>query len=382
MSVRHQRVWTGRLPEPSYTTESEALDAATRREIGEAALRHLPFLPGSLETSFSEIAVSGVCGAPEGLTREMAFFINGHRITDVEYPIADPMLDARYPELKGRWFHFRLHVRDDLEARMGERFWRFDAAGLGRYDETAWRRAIHFMNPTMERFAFPPAANMRRVIGDDSPARFAMGGATIFNNTARLLGTLGFAWNDFPRILDWGCGCGRLTRYLLSETESEITGIDIDPENIEWCRETYSRGTFEIVPLRPPTKFDDEKFDLVFGLSVMTHLSEPDQDAWLEELRRITRPGAILLLSIQGPTQFAINGFPPAIYRRVQEEGYVNLQRDPALDAVVSDKEYYRSAMHSRKYIVARWSRSFDVLGFAEALAALQDFVILRRRAN
>ena len=207
-----------------------------------------------------------------------------------------------------------------------------------------------------------------------------MGGATIFHNAQAYLRELGYEWSDFPQILDWGCGAGRLTRYLVGETGCEVTGVDIDADNVAWCRQAYAGGSFRTVPLRPRTDLEDGRFDLVFGLSVMTHLQENDQFLWLEELQRITRPGALLLLSIQGPTQFAYNRFPPDIYRRIQRQGYIDLQRDDALADVVDDKEYYRSAIQSRPYIVREWGRYFDVVGIEDAIAGLQDFVVLRRR--
>ena len=113
---------------------------------------------------------------------------------------------------------------------------------------------------------------------------------------------------------------------------------------------------------------------------MLTHLQENDQWLWLAELQRITRPGALLFLSVQGPTQFAYNKFPPHLYRQLQECGYIDLCRDAALDSVISDTEYYRAAMHSRGYIVRRWSEYFDVLAIVDAIAGLQDFVVLRRR--
>ena len=72
--------------------------------------------------------------------------------------------------------------------------------------------------------------------------------------------------------------------------------------------------------------------------------------------------------------------FPPHLFRKLQTEGYVDLCRDAALDEVVVDTEYYRAAMHSRPYIVQRWGEFFEVLAIVDAIAALQDFVVLRRR--
>lgn len=356
------------------------LDRATLREMGEAARRNLPFLPGNFEIADDCITVSGFCGAPDGLTGGMAFFVNGERIADVDYPIEDAELKSRFPDVPGMGLMFRARIRENLEARRGERFWRFDASPTGRYNAADWRRASHFMNPAMERFGFPPEANIRRVIGDTSIERFAMGGAMIFHNAGHYLRELGRDWSDFPEILDWGCGAGRLTRYLISETSSKVTGVDIDPDNIGFCQRTYDGGTFHTVPLRPPTGLEADRYDLVFGLSVMTHLQEQDQFLWLEELRRITRPGALLFLSIQGPTQFSYNKFPPALFRKIEELGYLNLQRDDALADVIEDKEYYRSAMQSRAYVVARWGEYFEPVAIVDAIAALQDFVVLRRR--
>ncbi len=356
------------------------LDRSTCRELGEAASRHLPFLPGTFEIDGDILSVSGYCGAPDGITSNMAFFINGQKIEQIEYPIEDAELKSRFPDVPGMGLVFKARVELGTLADSHSPFWRFDAAPTGYYNAGDWRRAIHYMNPARERFAFPPTDNIRRVIGDTSVERFAMGGAIIFKNAEHYFAEQGLSWSDFPRILDWGCGAGRLARYLLGESGCDVTGVDIDADNIGWCRTTYTGGAFQVVPLRPPTDLPSGSFDLVFGLSVVTHLQEQDQFLWLQELQRVTRPGALVLLSVQGPTQFSYNKFPPHLFRRLQQEGYIDLCRDAALDAVVADKEYYRAAMHSRSYIVENWSRYFDVIAIVDAIAALQDFVVLRRR--
>ena len=356
------------------------VDRWTAREMQGAAVRNLPFLPGEIALQDDGIRMEGYAGAPEGLRRDMAFFINGLRIDQVTYPIQDPELASRFTEVQGMGTVVRTLMTQHLDQLRAARMWRFDASPTGRYVAGNWRQAIHFMNPLMERYPMPPEANRLRVIGDTHSGRFAMGGATIMKNVEQYLGELGHSWSDFPRILDWGCGSGRVTRYMLSETGCKVTGIDIDPDNIAWCKESYPDGQFAHVPLRPPTEFADASFDLVLGLSVMTHLQENDQWLWLAELKRLVRPGGIAFLSVQGPTQFSYNRFPPHLYRQVQQHGYLDLSRDGALDAVIEDKDYYRAAMHSREYIVNRWSEYFDVVAIADAIAGMQDFVVLRRR--
>jgi SAM-dependent methyltransferase len=379
------------FPEPAPATASTHAGAITpdadsspdrviARELQGAALRHLPFLPGEIMVSTEGISIEAIAGAPEGITENMAFFVNGRRFDEVEYPIADPALQAKFGEIRGMGFVVRARVTQDLDELLGSRFLRFDASPTGHFVAANWRQAIHFMNPAFESFPLPPVPNIQRVIGDTSTTRFAMGGATIFKNLEAYLSEIGHSWCGFRRILDWGCGAGRLTRFLLSETGSRVCGVDIDADNIAWCKSAYPGGDFQVVPLQPPTQFADESFDLVTGLSVLTHLREDDQWAWLAELRRITRPRAFVFLSIQGPTQFAYNSFPPSLYAQLQETGFLDFCRDPALDGLIEDADYYRAAMHGRHYIVDNWSRYFDVVAIVDAIAALQDFVVLRRK--
>ncbi len=364
----------------SVEPDTGEVDRLIGREMQSASLRHLPFLPGHIEMTDAGLRVEGYAGALEGLTEAMAFFVNGRRFNQVEYPVLDPELAARFTEVRGMGFVTRMTMTEHLDEIRAAMFWRLDASPTGHYSPHNWRQAIHFKNPAYERYPLPPEGNIKRVIGDTSAVRFAMGGAMIFKNIEHYLGEQGLRWSDFPRILDWGCGAGRVTRYLLGETGCAVTGVDIDPDNIAWCQASYPGARFETVPLRPPTALADGEFDLVVGLSVMTHLQEEDQWKWLAELRRVTRPGTLVFLSVQGPTQYAYNRFPPPLYRQVQEQGYLNLSRDGALDDVIADKEYYRAAMHSRPYIVQRWGEYFEVLAIVDAIAGMQDFVVMRRR--
>ena len=365
-------------PERNFVRQVEAkLNRTTLRELGEAALLNLPFLPGVFDTDDHGLTIGGYCGAPSNITSQMAFFVNGQKIGDADYPIQDAVPNKQFLDVPGMGLRFQARI--PREQMQDTRFLRFDAAPTGQYQPAAWRRAIHYMATENERFPFPPAVNIKRVIGDTSVERFAMGGATIFNNIANYLRETKHNWDDFRNILDWGCGAGRVTRYLIGETSCAVTGMDIDDDNISWCRENYPGGTFITGPLRPPTEIAEGAFDLVLGLSVLTHLQEQDQFLWLDELRRVTRPGALLFLSVQGPTHFCYTRFPPHLYRRVQEDGYVNLCRDPALDGVIADTEYYRAAMQSRPYILRRWGEFFEVLDIVDAIATPQDFVILRR---
>ena len=92
-------------------------------------------------------------------------------------------------------------------------------------------------------------------------------------------------------VLDFGCGCGRVTRYW-SGFAGSVAGSDIDGPAVAWCRSNLAFARFEQNRLEPPLAFERESFDLVYALSVFTHLTGELQLAWRDELRRVLRPAA------------------------------------------------------------------------------------------
>jgi SAM-dependent methyltransferase len=100
-------------------------------------------------------------------------------------------------------------------------------------------------------------------------------------------------------VLDFGCGCGRVTRYWAT-FDGSVAGSDVNRKAIDWCRENLGFASFVHNGLAPGLDSDDSAFDLVYALSVFTHLTAELQLAWRDELRRVLRPGGHLLLSTHG----------------------------------------------------------------------------------
>lgn len=107
---------------------------------------------------------------------------------------------------------------------------------------------------------------------------------------------------DGKNILDWGCGPARVLRHLpsLLPQAGEIHGTDYNPETIAWCKESIPGVQFSLNQLDPPTVYPDSFFDLIYGISIFTHLSEANHAHWFDELMRISKSGAVLLLTTQG----------------------------------------------------------------------------------
>jgi len=187
-------------------------------------------------------------------------------------------------------------------------------------------------------------------------------------------------------VLEFGCGCGRMSRWLLEEPGMHLTGIDIHPALIEWCSRHLPTGLFETNPALPPTRFADESFDLVVNHSVFTHLDEDYQDLWLEELARVTRPEGLAVLSFSGAMAFAkYEAAIEAVDPRLAAERRAQLEQRGILfltdGADIGFPDFYHATFHTRDYVFEHWQRWFDLLAHIPANnLEFQDAVVARPR--
>ena len=114
------------------------------------------------------------------------------------------------------------------------------------------------------------------------------------------------------RVLDVGCGIGRMARPLtrvLSPPTGSYDGFDIVADAIAWCRESYRRTAvpfrFAHVDLHNPEynpagrepadqftfPYADNSFDLTLATSVFTHLLAADAHHYLTEIARTLAAG-------------------------------------------------------------------------------------------
>jgi len=106
---------------------------------------------------------------------------------------------------------------------------------------------------------------------------------------------------DSARVLDFGCGWGRIIRFFLRDVPPErLTGADHSVEMIEACRTNNQWCNFVLIQSYPPTPFPPESFDLIYLYSVFSHLPEQMHLQLLEEFRRLLVPGGLLIATTRG----------------------------------------------------------------------------------
>jgi SAM-dependent methyltransferase len=179
-------------------------------------------------------------------------------------------------------------------------------------------------------------------------------------------------------LLDWGCGCGRYAHHITSKWPTvAYTGCDIDTEAINWCQTNLKQGHYVVTDPYPPTPFANEQFTSVIASSVMTHLTEANQQLWLGEIYRILKPGGIFVASVLGLTAASRSFWLP---RKLKRKGFIDHHQDMALKGIAPDG-YYRDVFQTEAYTRKNWSAFFDIKEYIPAgLMDFQDLVILQKK--
>jgi len=229
---------------------------------------------------------------------------------------------------------------------------------------------------------------MFRVAGTADSTWFWKSGQISIDQFNTVLEHVGKRITDFPRALDFGCGCGRIELHLEDVAKNvELHAVDIDSLAINWAVEHIPWARFSQNQGLPPLDFPDEYFDLVFNHSVFTHLDERYQDAWLVELERVTKPGGLLILSVSGGYPFSLfekncidSGHDPQPFREIfRSRGHLFIPDDGMQNSPFPD--FYHTTFHAPWYIFERWASIFDIKAYiVRGDLNYQDLLLLQRK--
>ncbi len=95
-------------------------------------------------------------------------------------------------------------------------------------------------------------------------------------------------------IMDAGCGGGRLLHFLRRRGYRNLVGIDVSPEQV-----ALSRQVIDVVAEADVLDFlsrNPGRFDVVFGLDILEHLTKDEALDFLDRCREVLKPGGRLVL--------------------------------------------------------------------------------------
>jgi SAM-dependent methyltransferase len=181
------------------------------------------------------------------------------------------------------------------------------------------------------------------------------------------------------RVLELGCGGGRLSGYLL-ELAQEFHGVDISPKMVAYCRQLYPDGTFEVRDLRDLSQYASASFEVVFAsYNVLDVLDDAERRRVIAEIHRVLANEGRLIMSSHNlayapsiPRPTAVHGRDPLrrarelvrVPRRVRNHRRLRpLQRMEEDHAILLDDAHDYSVLH---YYIERdvQERQLAELGF------------------
>jgi SAM-dependent methyltransferase len=195
----------------------------------------------------------------------------------------------------------------------------------------------------------------------------------------------GFSFAGRGRILDFGCGDGRMIRHLSHLVDRwEIWGTDISSEHIYWCSDNLSPPfNFLVNTKTPHLPFKDGSFDFIFCGSLFTHVDDLAK-AWLLELHRLLSPGGRAYVTIHDKhTQMLFSRLGAAALPTIAYLATQEVYRDaPASFGMMTvGRDHLSHVFYDVDFFARMAAPAFEVVSVDEEAFNLQTAVVLKPAA-
>ena len=142
-------------------------------------------------------------------------------------------------------------------------------------------------------------------------------------------------------VLEFAAGFGRFTRHLTRVLPTRVTCADVLPGSLDFLREQFGVKTM-LSTHKPESVLFPAQYDLVFVLSMFTHLPPAAWQPWLHTLAKAVKPGGLLVFSVCNETAVRELGLV------FDEDGthFIASSESPSLDA-----EIYGTTFTTRQFV-------------------------------
>jgi ubiquinone/menaquinone biosynthesis C-methylase UbiE len=221
----------------------------------------------------------------------------------------------------------------------------------------------------------PPVSLRYRVSGTTKLKEFMDVGKRNAHEIETGLEKIGVHLDSMESMLDFGCGCGRTLLWFRGR-KPRIYGTDIDADAIRWVTENLDFATFTVNNALPPLEYADNFFEFIYSISIFTHINEDYQFQWLKELKRVLKPGGILIVTVHGK----------GAYGSISSKDVAELQKTGFKYIIIPNymrgffPSWYQGAYHTKEYVFNTFGNYFKVLDYIEkGINNHQDLIILQK---
>lgn len=181
-------------------------------------------------------------------------------------------------------------------------------------------------------------------------------------------------------IIDYGCGWGRLTRFLIKFTDvQKIRALDPDEQVLRYLDGTVLERCTRRIPRVPELFSPEAPADLIFMFSILTH-TPPKMTALIAQwMRRVLKPGGVLVFTIRPRAYWNFKSDYPEGYNAAalsqahDAEGFAYLPHGPG-------NEEYGDSSYTDEAILKIFT-DFDLLDRTFSISdTLQLYYTMRRR--
>lgn len=200
-----------------------------------------------------------------------------------------------------------------------------------------------------------------------------------------IVATGGFELRPGDRILDLGCGAGRMIRHLAPlSAQCEIWGADISADHILWCRRNLSPPfNFVTTTKVPHLPFEDRSFRLIYCGSLFTHIDDL-AGAWLLELHRLLSPGGRAYVTLHDNAtiaQFERPLYANATIVRTITSAATYQQAKSGFGMFTIGRDDLSQVFYDRGYFARMIAPMFDLVSVTPEAYYYQTAYLLQRRA-
>lgn len=253
---------------------------------------------------------------------------------------------------------------DDLRARLQ----------YLRSRELRERNAALAAAPSADGYPLPPPELVYAVAGHYDVDLYVRSGADHEGFIRARLSAAGLDLDDVRALLEFGCGSGRILRRWHTLTSARVCGCDVNPRLVAWCQEALPFADVITNGPEPPLPYADDTFDVIYAISVLTHLPGSLQERWMRELERVLAPGGVAIVTTKGASRSAALS---AAEREQFESGQVVVQASRYAGRNLC------AAFNPESDIRERLAGDLEVVEFVPAGGTVftQDATVLRKLA-